>query len=583
MDLKLSQPTLGLLRKNLEAMESAAGVITPSDRRTFWKNELFDFGFAPAVVDVAITYQFLWSDIIPDLFLGKFGTQNEHFSNALPDYVCEQTLRRLIALALASSKNTLLANQLRDALKSDGLDTKPAVDGPVPVEIAALPSKEPLIADIQKRLDSHELAAIMFLDLDGFKQVNDKLGHDEGDNCLKTIVDIISEAIASKGRLYRPGGDEFVVVFPNFDRHEAAATAERIRAAIETNKPGGKLKVTASIGVTDSESRAAADATALYKIADAAMYAAKEQKNRVVVDDGIDPTRARTPDVMSSAVFDETDDLYTGGRVDVSEPILSVANGVLCNHAHQILEDMIIGYGYADSPNWTAGSWQRSATYFKVALVPAERKWTRLDVPAENKFVALIHAYYRRVKSNIGGVARDASNRSADFYEYRWYHNNLAYEGRWRITNQLDVAHATQVNHENEWSLVDVVIYTILLLKLGAKWWKVSNYLGGGILSAELNVRGLQLRRGKQDQFPPLFNPGEGDCGMRSDVLVEHAQRSESQAYTQINSATILNDIPRIVTAVMNPLLRSLGHAVRLAEFEHNVRMIAEGQSLKDI
>jgi schlafen family protein len=260
---------------------------------------------------------------------------------------------------------------------------------------------------------------------------------------------------------------------------------------------------------------------------------------------------------------------------------IDVANGILFDRAHQIFEDMIIGYGYEDIPAWFAGPWQRSATYFKVALVSAERKWIRLDVRDESKFATLIHEHYRRVQSNLGGVARDTANRSADFYEYRWYHKNLAHEGRWRITNQLDIAHATQINDATEWSLVDIVIYTILLLKLGAKWWKTFNYFGDGILSAELNVRSLHLHRGNANQFLSLFNPGEGEFGMRSGVLVlaEHAQRTESQAYVQINSATMLDDIPRIVTSIMNTLLRSLGHAVLWSEFEDNVRVMVQGQS----
>jgi Putative DNA-binding domain len=256
-----------------------------------------------------------------------------------------------------------------------------------------------------------------------------------------------------------------------------------------------------------------------------------------------------------------------------------VANGILLDRAHQIFEDMIIGYGYQDNAAWFAGPWQRSATHFKIALIPAERKWARLDVSDEKKFVALIHDRYRRVQNNLGSVARDAANRSADFYEYRWYHKHLAYEGRWRITNQLDIAHATQLNDGDQWSLVDIVVYTILMLKLGARWWKSFNYFGDGVLSAELNVRGLHLRRGNANQFLTSFNPGVGDFGMRSEILVEHAQRAESQAYAEINSATMLDDIPRIVSAIMNPLLRSLGHAVLWSEFEDDVRIIVQGQA----
>ncbi len=258
---------------------------------------------------------------------------------------------------------------------------------------------------------------------------------------------------------------------------------------------------------------------------------------------------------------------------------MDMANEVLLDRAHKILEDMIIGYGYDDTPLWFAGNWQRSYTYFKVALVPAERKWTRLDAREEVKFIQLVHSYYRRVQSNLGHVARDAANRSADFYEYRWYHRNLAYEGRWRITDQLDIAHSTQINDGTMWSLVDVVMYTILLLKVGAVWWKALSYFGDGILSAELNVRGLGLCRGNSNQFMPLFNPGGGDSGMRADVLQEHAQREESRAYIQVNSATMLDDIPRLVTTIMNPLLRTLGHAILWPEFEENLRVIVQAVS----
>lgn len=119
-----------------------------------------------------------------------------------------------------------------------------------------IPRKADLLKRVQKSLDAKELIAVLFLDLDGFKQVNDQLGHGEGDNCLKRVVETIDETIQGKGQLFRPGGDEFVVVFPNFTRHEAAATAERIRATIERASPGGKLKITVSIGASDSESEA---------------------------------------------------------------------------------------------------------------------------------------------------------------------------------------------------------------------------------------------------------------------------------------------------------------------------------------
>ena len=228
--------------------------------------------------------------------------------------------------------------------------------------------------------------------------------------------------------------------------------------------------------------------------------------------------------------------------------------------------------------NWTSGPWQRSNTYFKLALVPQENRRTRLDVPDENKFTKLIHTNYRRIASNLVGassVARDAANRSADFYEYRWYHRNLDYESRWRITNRLDVAHATQVEVEDQWSLVDIVMYTILLLKVGARWWSALGYFGDGILFAEMSVGALKIRRGAAGQFMKLFGPAEGDPAMAADVLVVDPQRGASQAYVPVNSATLLDNIPHIVSSIMNPLLRSLGHGVVSGKFEDSVRHVA--------
>jgi uncharacterized tellurite resistance protein B-like protein len=270
--------------------------------------------------------------------------------------------------------------------------------------------------------------------------------------------------------------------------------------------------------------------------------------------------------------------------IERERQLVESTNEILLDRASKVLEEMVIGYSYAaELQNWTAGSWKRSDAYFKLALIPKERRWMPLDVRQEHKFVTLIHEHYRRVRSNLGGaipVANDAQNRSADFYEYRWYHKNLDYEGRWRITEHLDFAHATQVKDDNSWSLLDIVVYTILLLRVAGKWWKTFNYFGDGILFADLSVGTLQPMRGKSGQFLKLFGPGEGDFAMRADVLMVHPQqRTESQAYIGVNSATIIDNIPLIVTSLMNPLLRSLGHAVLWAEFEDNVRVIASGMA----
>jgi diguanylate cyclase len=73
------------------------------------------------------------------------------------------------------------------------------------------------------------------------------------------------------------------VVLPNFSSSEAAATAERIRAALNNENPGVTIKVTASIGVATSESNGVNDAATLEKLADDTMYIAKEKRNAVAI------------------------------------------------------------------------------------------------------------------------------------------------------------------------------------------------------------------------------------------------------------------------------------------------------------
>ena len=91
---------------------------------------------------------------------------------------------------------------------------------------------------------------VIFIDQDNFKTVNDTKGHDAGDKCLEEVARIIGSVVLHKGRLYRyASGDEFMVVLPNVNESEAAATAERIRKAIELQNVGGSVPVTASIGV----------------------------------------------------------------------------------------------------------------------------------------------------------------------------------------------------------------------------------------------------------------------------------------------------------------------------------------------
>jgi diguanylate cyclase (GGDEF)-like protein len=125
--------------------------------------------------------------------------------------------------------------------------------------------------------DRNVRAAVLLLDLDHFKSVNDRFGHAVGDNVLKATARTLSEALR-KGDLFgRVGGEEFACCLPNTSAREAFAVAERIRGAISElclAYSSGAVSVTASIGIASTD-RDGYDFPQLMKAADAALYEAK--------------------------------------------------------------------------------------------------------------------------------------------------------------------------------------------------------------------------------------------------------------------------------------------------------------------
>jgi diguanylate cyclase (GGDEF)-like protein len=149
--------------------------------------------------------------------------------------------------------------------------------------LAELKDKSACAADLQSLLDSNKQGrvAVLYIDLDNFKSVNTAKGHDGGDKCIALAASIIGSVVQHKGRVYRlhGTGDEFAVILPNYDESEAKVTAERIRRAVEEQKPGGDISVTTSIGVFIATGGITAE-HALTQ-ADQVMYEAKKTKNTI--------------------------------------------------------------------------------------------------------------------------------------------------------------------------------------------------------------------------------------------------------------------------------------------------------------
>jgi diguanylate cyclase (GGDEF)-like protein len=124
--------------------------------------------------------------------------------------------------------------------------------------------------------------AVVLIDLDHFKQVNDTFGHDEGDAVLAAVADVLSSSLRTSDFAGRNGGEEFVALLPDTDAEGALALAEKLRAAVATIKlPRVERAITASFGVAIHPD-AAADSETLLRLADRALYAAKSAgRNRV--------------------------------------------------------------------------------------------------------------------------------------------------------------------------------------------------------------------------------------------------------------------------------------------------------------
>jgi len=119
-------------------------------------------------------------------------------------------------------------------------------------------------------------AAMLVIDLDDFKKVNDSLGHHAGDLLLRAVADRLRACSRETDTVARLGGDEFAVLLPGATAEEGARAAARIldAFAVPVRADGLELRIRASIGVAAGST---ADAEAVMRAADAAMYAAKER------------------------------------------------------------------------------------------------------------------------------------------------------------------------------------------------------------------------------------------------------------------------------------------------------------------
>jgi diguanylate cyclase (GGDEF)-like protein len=152
--------------------------------------------------------------------------------------------------------------------------------------LTGLPNRRTIMEYLRERIEYVSIGnpcAVLLLDIDHFKSINDSQGHQAGDRCLRTVGTIIATNIRHVDRAGRIGGEEFVVLMPDTTSEMARMVGERLRTAIanaEIHYESGD-PLTASIGVAVADISDTVDS--LLARADRALYQAKRQgRNRVI-------------------------------------------------------------------------------------------------------------------------------------------------------------------------------------------------------------------------------------------------------------------------------------------------------------
>jgi two-component system cell cycle response regulator len=153
---------------------------------------------------------------------------------------------------------------------------------------------DPLTGVLNRRGLQHRLSflrdpvlSLLIFDLDDFKTVNDKFGHNAGDEVLRKIAHGVRTLVRKVDLFSRFGGDEFIIVMPALEIAQARFVAERIRsyiACMPVLVGTGSLTITASFGLTGTDMHGAQKMDDLLELADSALYQAKNQgKNQICV------------------------------------------------------------------------------------------------------------------------------------------------------------------------------------------------------------------------------------------------------------------------------------------------------------
>ncbi len=242
-------------------MQKTPFIFSPAKDQT---SPVCDFPETITVVPIALEHEMLGLVLIV-----------KEEENEVPDFVLEvlHSFSRTAAIAI---KNTQLFEQVKEKAQRD--------------ELTGLLNRHYFFELAEKELYrstryGHSLSVIM-LDIDYFKEVNDRYGHLSGDEVLRTLAKRMQERLRKTDIIGRFGGEEFIVILPETSLNDAINVAEDLRRSVEEEpfklKSGEKLSVTISVGITTyQETMKSIDE--LIEVADQALYEAKRTgRNRVI-------------------------------------------------------------------------------------------------------------------------------------------------------------------------------------------------------------------------------------------------------------------------------------------------------------
>lgn len=242
----------------------------------------------------AVTYRVVNAALIsPVIFLSRGASKPSNLFGSVSDNVVEFATLALGAMsALALVRVPWFAVMilpalfllqyhalLRDLVQAATMDAKTEL-------LNAAAWRQLAQRELSRAAPQQTPTAVLVIDMDRFKHINDTYGHLAGDTVLRSVADVLADELRGYDAVGRFGGEEFVALLPGADADDALAVAERLRRRVESsdvvvegrNAPGSqRVHVTASVGVAATAATPSADVDLvdILRAADDALYAAK--------------------------------------------------------------------------------------------------------------------------------------------------------------------------------------------------------------------------------------------------------------------------------------------------------------------